>query len=109
MAPEQVSPLWGRIDTRTDIYGLGSVLFTLLTGRPPWMGPGLSDILADITSAKPVIAPAALQSDLPNALGEICGRCLSKAPEDRYQTVQEVCMALTEFLGAIGPRSRPPD
>ncbi len=46
----------GSIDTRTDIYGIGSVLFTLLTGRPPWMGPRLSDILADIIGTMPVIA-----------------------------------------------------
>ena len=58
MAPEQVSRAWGAIDARTDVYGVGAVLFTLLTGRPPWIGRRLPEILADVTSSTPVIAPA---------------------------------------------------
>ena len=80
MTPEQVSRCWGQIDTRTDIYGIGSVLFSLLTGRPPWMGPRPSDILADNIRAMPVIAPKAIRPDLPKALSDICSRCLAKAP-----------------------------
>jgi RNA polymerase sigma factor (sigma-70 family) len=97
MAPEQVSRSWGEIDRRTDVYGVGAVLFTLLTGRPPWPGRRLPEILADVTSSKPVIAPGRLRPELPEWLSGVCERCLSKAPADRYHSAQDVRSALTEL------------
>ena len=94
MAPEQASRFWGVIDRRTDVYGVGAVLFALLTGRPPFVGARLSDVLADVIALTPVVSPASLRSGLPETLCEICRKCLSKAPEARYQTVQEVRSAL---------------
>jgi DNA-directed RNA polymerase specialized sigma24 family protein len=99
MAPEQVARCWGPIDQRTDVYGLGAVLFALLTGRPPHRGRRLPDILADVVSAATVIPAASLRPDLPEALGELCRRCLCKAPEGRYQTVREVRSALAALIG----------
>ena len=100
MAPEQASRYWGRIDTRTDIYGIGAVLFALLTGRPPWIGRRLPDILAQVISAAPVIAPTGLRPELPHPVSDLCRKCLSKAQADRYQTVQDVHSALTRLIGA---------
>jgi eukaryotic-like serine/threonine-protein kinase len=99
MAPEQASRLWGQIDTRTDIYGIGAVLYTLLTGGPPWLGRRLPDILADVISAVPVIAPNSFRPDLPEPVSDLCGKCLSKAQADRYQTVHDVRSALTKLIG----------
>ena len=98
MAPEQASRRWGPIDERTDVYGIGAVLYSLLTGRPPWVGRRLPDILADVISAAPVLSPAGLRPDLPIPLSELCRRCLSKSPEDRYRTVREVRSALVELI-----------
>ena len=94
MAPEQVSRAWGNIDARTDVFGVGAVLFTLLTGRAPWIGRKLPDILAAVTSATPVIAPAQIRPDLPDSLSDLCQKCLSKAPNDRFSTVADVRTAL---------------
>lgn len=94
MAPEQASRGWGRIDQRTDVYGIGAVLFTLLTGRPPFLGRRLPDVLARVISATPVDSPAALRPGLPEAIGAICRTCLSKEPEARFPTVHEVRRAL---------------
>jgi tRNA A-37 threonylcarbamoyl transferase component Bud32 len=104
MAPEQASRRWGPIDERTDVYGIGAVLYTLLTGRPPWMGRRLPDILADVISAAPVLAPTSLRPDLPTPLSELCRKCLSKPPGERYHTVREVRSALA---GLIGTRESP--
>ena len=97
MAPEQISRSWGHIDTQTDVYGLGAVLFTLLTGRPPWPGRRLNEILADVTSATPVIAPAQLRAEIPESLSAICQRCLSKTPEHRYASIEDVRSALSQL------------
>ncbi len=99
MAPEQVSRGYGEIDVRTDIYGIGAILFTLLTGRPPWVGRRLPDILADVISATPVISPTRLRPDLPESLGDFCRRCLTKSPDDRYQTVREARSVLEDMIG----------
>jgi tRNA A-37 threonylcarbamoyl transferase component Bud32 len=98
MAPEQASRCWGPIDTRTDIYGVGAVLYTLLTGRPPWVGRRLPDILADVVSAATVVPATSLRPDLPGPIVEICRKCLSKPPEDRYRTVQDLRAALIGSL-----------
>jgi len=103
MAPEQASRTWGRVDHRTDVHGIGAVLFALLTGRPPFVGLRLTDILEQVVALPPAISPARLRSDLPESLSNLCRKCLSKAPEARYQNVQEVRMALATVLG--GPSS----
>ncbi len=95
MAPEQVSRSWGSIDIHTDVYGIGAVLFTLLTGRPPWPGRRLAEILADVTSTAPVIALDRLRPELPQPLREICRRCLAKPPGQRYRGPNDVRSALT--------------
>jgi eukaryotic-like serine/threonine-protein kinase len=100
MAPEQACRYWGRIDTRTDVYGVGAVLFALLIGRPPWIGRRLPDILAEVISSSPVVAPISLRPDLPESISDLCRKCLSKAPEERYHTVQQVRSALIEIKGS---------
>lgn len=99
MAPEQVSRSWGPIDRRTDVYGIGAVLFTLLTGRPPHPGRRLSDILADVVSARPVLSPDVLRPDLPGPIVDFCRRCLAKLPDERYPSVREARLALAELIG----------
>ncbi len=99
MAPEQAARCWGPIATQTDVYGIGAVLFTLLTGRPPWIGRRLPDILAQVVSAAPAVSAASLRSDLPKLVSDLCRKCLSKAPEDRYRTVQDLRSVLTALHG----------
>jgi serine/threonine protein kinase len=94
MAPEQASRCWGPIDARTDVYGLGAVLFALLTGRPPWLGDGLPDVLEQVVDARPVVSPKLLRPDLSDPIAEVCRKCLSKRPRDRYGSVRELRTAL---------------
>jgi serine/threonine protein kinase len=101
MAPEQASRSWGKISARTDVYGVGAVLYALLTGRPPWNGPQLADILADVISTRPIIPPNDLRPDVPKPLNDLCERCLAKAPADRYRTVGDLRLALTEVSATL--------
>ena len=99
MAPEQVSRCWGRIDQRTDVYGIGAVLFTMLAGRPPHAGRRLPDILAAVVGAAPVVSLKTLRPDLSDPLDDVCRKCLCKAPEGRYQSIREVRAVLIDLRG----------
>lgn len=96
MAPEQVSPAWGAISPRTDVYGLGALLHTLLVQEPPVSGRNVADILAKIVSATSIPNPGILNPEIPVSLIQICMRCLAKSPDDRFQSVSELNVALLE-------------
>lgn len=93
MAPEQLEPVWGPVSPRTDVYGLGAVLYTLLAGRPPREG-SLLEILAGIAAGTPIPEPENCGELLPTALVEIYQRCLASRPADRFSTAAEVAQAL---------------
>jgi serine/threonine-protein kinase len=94
MAPEQVSGYWGPISPRTDVYGLGSVLYALLTGRPPYDGNRIADVLAKVVSAQTVCPPSQSRPEISDSLNDICQRCLSKSPDARFATARELHDAL---------------
>ena len=105
MAPEQASRSWGRIDERTDVYGIGVVLFALLPGRAPHVGRNLPDVLAQVVGPTPVVSPASLRPGLAGPLVEVCMKCLFKDPEDRFRSVQQVRTALAVALAWEPPSS----
>jgi serine/threonine protein kinase len=101
MAPEQVSGWWGPLSPRTDVYGIGAVLFNLLTGEPPYGGATIADVLSQVVSGIVVRSPNELRSDIPTAVNEICLRCLAKPAELRYETMAQLAAALREALAVI--------
>jgi eukaryotic-like serine/threonine-protein kinase len=94
MAPEQVSRFWGPIGTQTDVYGLGAVLYALLTGRPPHQGRRLADVLANVISPVSPIAPNAIRPEIPQELSQVCLQCLARVPHERYASVEDLRAAL---------------
>jgi WD40 repeat protein/tRNA A-37 threonylcarbamoyl transferase component Bud32 len=94
-APEQA--LHGKADARTDVYGLGALLYHLLTGRPPFQGPTLDAILVQLLENDP-LSPRRLNPSVPRDLETICLKCLLKQPEARYSTACEVEKDLDRFL-----------
>jgi serine/threonine protein kinase len=92
MAPEQVDRVLGDVDKRTDVYGLGAILYELLTGRPPFQG-NVTQVFADVCNKQPD-APSKTNPEVGKELEAVCLKCLEKKQADRYQSAQELVEAL---------------
>lgn len=103
-APEQA--LGSDADVRTDVYGLGALLYHLLTGRPPFQGPTLDAILMQVRDDDPV-SPRRLTPTVPRDLETVCLQCLRKDPARRYASASEVAADLGRFLSNVPIRARP--
>jgi eukaryotic-like serine/threonine-protein kinase len=93
MAPEQASGHLDLIDRRTDIYGLGAILYEILTGRPPFSGPNTHEVLRKVREERPPL-PREHWAGVPPALEAICVRALAKKPADRFGSASEVATAV---------------
>jgi len=96
MAPEQADSALGVTDASTDIYGLGAILYYLLTSRPPAVGETLSETLRNVVTGEPV-TPQQLRPALPQDLETITLRCLEKEQSRRYGSAQEVADELARW------------
>jgi len=85
MSPEQAAGS-DEIDSRSDIYSLGVVMYFLATGQPPFVYRQPIKVMVAHASEQPR-SPRELNPDIPEALEEIILRCLEKQPEDRFQDV----------------------
>jgi len=104
MAPEQA---FGdkELDVRTDVYGLGAVLYAALTGKAPYRGNSVLRVMEQVI-ADPVPDPRAEVPKVSQALAAVCQRAMAKDPPSRYQSALELREAL---LDAVRPdRARPP-
>ncbi len=106
MAPEQARGDSSEQGYATDIYGLGTILYQCLTGRPPFVHENLSGILRLIETEEPV-SPQKLNPNVPIGLESICLKCLEKQPGDRYASVSDLAADLTRFLDGKETEARP--
>jgi WD40 repeat protein len=97
MPPEQASGRRGQISRRSDVYGLGAILYFLLTGRPPFMGEAVTDVLHEVLNDEP-LAPRLSNPTTPPDLQTVCLKCLEKEPDRRYPTAQALAEELSRFL-----------
>ena len=105
MSPEQALGESHRVEGRSDIFSLGVVLFELLTGRLPFRGETMAEILDRIVNAE-VRPPRQIDDKIPKELERICLKCLAKRVGERYTTGKDLAEDLRFFLSA---RSRNPD
>ncbi len=84
MSPERTRNE-AEVDGRSDIYSLGATVYALLTGRPPFEGDSLPELIANIRQAEPE-KPKKYQLSIPDMFEGLVLRMLAKRPGDRYQT-----------------------
>jgi serine/threonine protein kinase len=93
MAPEQAEGRIEEIGRRTDVYGLGAILYEILAGCPPHSGASTSELLRRVREDEPA-PPRESDPSTPRALEAICRKAMAKKPEDRYPSA----LALAEEL-----------
>ena len=96
MSPEQARGEVTALDRRTDVYGLGAMLYELLCGRPPFAGKSRMDVLLAVLTTDPT-SPLQLNPRIPRDLAAIALKCLEKEPQHRYDSARALHEDLTRF------------
>jgi len=94
MAPEQITGQ--KVDGRSDIFSLGTVLYEMLAGRPAFVGDDLSAILYQVLNEAPPL-PSEFYPSLPNGFDRIVARAMAKSPDKRYQNAAEMSADLRKY------------
>ena len=107
MAPEQTGyvPACGQVSPQTDIHALGAVLYSLLTGRPPYFAPNAYGVLLKVSAG--IYTPLRdLKPEIPSDLESIVVKCLEHLPANRYPSAEALALDLDCLLDGRPVRAR---
>lgn len=107
LAPESISQTAGQVTSQVDIYGLGGLLYACLTGKAPYAGANLAEVIQRILNEE-LVPPKIISPGVPDDLNTICLKCLEKKPADRYQSAAEVAEDLRRFQADLPILAKPP-
>jgi serine/threonine-protein kinase len=96
MSPEQLNG--GGIDARADVWSIGTILYQMLTGRPPYDFPQVTQTFMAIAAGAPPAAPSTFEPSIPPAVDALILRCLTRDKDKRVQNVAELAGALLEAV-----------
>ena len=102
MAPEQIRG--DEVDARTDIYGLGIILYEMITGKVPFDYPNSVNILmAHVSEAPPPMHQVNPAVHVSPQVRDLVARCVAKSPDERFRSMDEVLAALKSVGGGLAP------
>ncbi|OAI47349.1 hypothetical protein AYO44_09575 [Planctomycetaceae bacterium SCGC AG-212-F19] len=102
MAPEQAAGARDRLGKHTDVFGLGAILYEILTGRPPFTATDTNELLRQARDETPP-APRALCPAAPRGLAAVCMRALAREPGDRYASATDLAGDVQRWLADEPP------
>jgi serine/threonine-protein kinase len=97
MAPEQAEGRLDQLGPATDVYGLGAILYEILTGRPPFSGPETTQLLRQVIHELPA-RPSSLIAGTPRGLEAVCLKALAKKPAERYDSASALASDIRHYL-----------
>ncbi|MBN2226377.1 MAG: CHASE2 domain-containing protein [candidate division Zixibacteria bacterium] len=105
--PNYISPeqLQGRpVDSRTDIFSLGVMMYEMLVYRRPFRGENLTSLIYSIVNSEPP-PPSEIDKSVPHLFDRVIERALKKNPEERYQKAADVANALADFIDSFSSKN----
>ncbi len=97
ISPEHTGKVHGQPDYRSDFYVLGTILYALLIGTPPFIADNSMEIIHGHIAKKP-IKPKTIRSEIPSAISDLIMKLLAKSPENRYQNAYDLQIDFQSYL-----------